>query len=490
MQQHAKAVKGLARRRYGPAAIVSAMSVLVLPGAAFAHVSERGLVMLLPTGFYMIGGALAVIASFAALAILPDRWFQALMRAEFPLAAWQAGPRHATSTLAFLFLALLVATGLFGTTDPLENLLPLTIWSIWWVVFTLTQAVVGNLWPWFNPWTGPLALLRRLTGGGVGRAPLMRLPAGVGYVPAIILFLVFAWYELVSLAPQDPRELAVAAALYWALNLVAMVLFGGGFWLRRGEAFSVFFRLVGMLAPLVVVRRTGMAGKRVLALVWPGRQCLATPALPPSGILFVLVTLGSVSFDGFSSTFLWLGALGVNPLEFPGRSVVLVPNTLGLLGACITLSTLFLASVAFGNGLAGRRDGAALAETAGKLIYSIIPISVAFHASHYLTILLVNGQYFLAALSDPFAVGWDLFGTRDLHVTNSFMNTLDGVRMIWTAQTVVVVTGHVVGILLAHMIAIRHFGTTASATRSQLFLAAVMVFYTVFGLWLLSTPVA
>src|SRR5690606_14610609 len=188
------------------------------------------------------------------------------------------------------------------------------------------------------------------------------------------------------------------------------------------------------------------------------------------GTVFVLVTLASVSFDGFSATFTWLGILGINPLEFPGRSAVMIANTVGLAGACLLLSALFFGSVALGNAAAGRRGGRAVTGAAGKLIYSIIPISIAFHASHYLTVLLVNGQYFTAALSDPFSAGWNLFGTRDLHVTNSFMNNLDGVRMIWTAQTAFVVAGHVVGILLAHMIAIRHFGTSARATRSQLFL--------------------
>jgi hypothetical protein len=38
------------------------------------------------------------------------------------------------------------------------------------------------------------------------------------------------------------------------------------------------------------------------------------------------------------------------------------------------------------------------------------------------------------------------------------------------------------------MIALRHFDSPARATTSQIFLALVMVGYTVFGLWLLSTP--
>ena len=45
----------------------------------------------------------------------------------------------------------------------------------------------------------------------------------------------------------------------------------------------------------------------------------------------------------------------------------------------------------------------------------------------------------------------------------------------------------IMGIVIAHLLATRMFGSTGDATRSQIFLAVLMVSYTVFGLWLLST---
>ncbi|MDO9416144.1 hypothetical protein [Pararhizobium sp.] len=455
---------------------------------AAAHVGERGLVMLLPTGYYQLGGALAVVASFLALTVVPPRWLRAWSKVRLPLFAWRPGPRNAISLMAFLFLAGLVFIGRFGTPDPLENLLPLTIWSVWWVAFTLLVALTGNLWPWLNPLSGPLALLRRMTSSSLGRVPLSRLPQSLGYGPAILLFLAFAWYELVSLSPQDPSKLATAVGIYWLLTFVAMVIFGQGAWSRRCEPFSVFFRLIGMLAPFSIISGKS-PGRRRIALTFPGVRCLGAGILPLSGTLFVLLTLASVSFDGFSATFTWLGFLSINPLEFPGRSAVTGANTLGLIAAFGIFASLFFLSVFLGNLLTAERGWQALTHNSGVLVYSIIPISIAFHASHYLTVLMVNGQYFAAALSDPLSLGWNLFGTADLHVTDSFLNTMEGVQAIWTAQTAIIVTGHVIGILLAHMIALRQLGTASLATKSQIFLAAAMVFYTVFGLWLLSTPV-
>ena len=60
---------------------------------------------------------------------------------------------------------------------------------------------------------------------------------------------------------------------------------------------------------------------------------------------------------------------------------------------------------------------------------------------------------------------------------------------IWNLQTAAIVLGHLAGIALAHALALRHFGDNRGAVLSQLPLAAFMVLYTLFGLWLLSTPV-
>ena len=52
---------GLMRWRFG----APGLFVVALPSEAMAHASERGHVMLMPTGLYIVGGALAVLASMA-----------------------------------------------------------------------------------------------------------------------------------------------------------------------------------------------------------------------------------------------------------------------------------------------------------------------------------------------------------------------------------------------------------------------------------------
>jgi hypothetical protein len=322
--------------------------------------------------------------------------------------------------------------------------------------------------------------------------PLLRYPPWLGYWPAIVLFLGFAWFELIDIAPDNPERLAVAVGTYWVFIFIALVLFGEEAWLGQGEPFSVFFRFIGWLSPLVWTPAEADSGTgQKLSLAMPGAALLDRGALPPSGVLFILLTLASVSFDGLAKTFWWLGLNGINPLEFPGRSAVLGTNTLGLVLTWEVLAVLYTGAVLLGWWLAGRPVPPRL--LLGTLVFSIMPISLGFHFSHYLTALLVNGQYACAAAGDPFGTGFNVLSQGSqghFHVTTSFLNTYEGTRAIWNAQTAAIVLGHVLAVLLAHETARRAIGDPRAAVLSQLPLAALMVAYTLFGLWLLSTPVA
>jgi hypothetical protein len=195
-----------------------------------------------------------------------------------------------------------------------------------------------------------------------------------------------------------------------------------------------------------------------------------------------------VSFDGLSRTFFWLGLNGVNPLEFPGRTAMMAINTEGLAAAFIALAAVFCLAVYLGERLAA--DRRPFAEAAGLYVWSIVPIALAYHFAHYLTALLVNGQYAIVALSDPYELGWDLFGTAYLTVSAGIASGSAAAWVLWNVQAVAIVAGHVLAVLAAHLLADRLHPDGGTAMRSQLPLTILMVAYTVLGLWLLSTPTA
>jgi hypothetical protein len=452
------------------------MAVAAAP--ALAHGAERGFVMLLPTQHFVVGGALAVAVSFFAATVIPPAHFERFFGTSTLPGSFRL-PRPAwTSLICGVLLAALILAGFNGARDPLANPLPLTIWTVWWVGIVLAHAVLGHLWLFLNPFTGLLGLAGR-------RAPLLRLPASTAYLPALLSFALFAWFQLVSPAPEDPARLAVAVAVYAVFTLAAGWLFGPEEWFRRNDPFAVYLRLLALAAPVGLTAETNRIHVRLRV---PGAGLAAEPPLPIWGMLFVLLTLAAISFDGLSQTFFWLGLGGINPLDFPGRTAVMAYNTLGLLESFALLAALFMEAVMAGWQLAGRPG--ALMALMGRLVLSLIPISIAFHFAHYLPDLLVNGQYVALALNDPLFRGANLLGLEGYHVTASFLNTPRGAHTIYFVQTAAIVAGHMLSVAVAHLLLIR---TGASGRRLLLLeapLAVFMVAYTAFGLWILSSPSA
>src|SRR5690606_30819216 len=109
-----------------------------------------------------------------------------------------------------------------------------------------------------------------------------------------------------------------------------------------------------------------------------------------------------------------------------------------------------------GNSLAKEKGRPTLSE---RIVFSLVPIAIAFHGAHYLTLLLINGQYLMKAWSDPFSLGWNIFGAALHHVTGSMIQNIDTVWIIWCVQVATITIGHVVGIVMAHLIAMQTFKT-------------------------------
>ncbi|TIW85229.1 MAG: hypothetical protein E5V52_08560, partial [Mesorhizobium sp.] len=182
------------------------------------------------------------------------------------------------------------------------------------------------------------------------------------------------------------------------------------------------------------------------------------------------------------------GLFGVNPLEYPGRTALIGIGSFGLVLTFALLAAVFALAVFLGQRLAG--DKHSFGDAAGLLVWSIVPIALAYHIAHYLAVLLVDGQYALVALSDPFALGWDLFGTANRMVEAGVVAGAESAWWLWNLQAGVIIGGHVLAVLVAHGLAWRLYKQPSRAALSQLPLTLLMIAYTIFGLWLLATPTA
>jgi polyferredoxin len=152
-----------------------------------------------------------------------------------------------------LFVVVVIA-GLVGLQSGF-NIAPTFVWVTWWVGFGFFTALVGNLWPLVNPWSvlfdwaEELVRLLSLRDGLELDEPY---PEVFGIWPAVGFYLVFVWTENVFSGSYVPRNIAFFALGFTLITFCAMAFFGKETWLRRGEAFSVFFGLLGRFAPTKV----------------------------------------------------------------------------------------------------------------------------------------------------------------------------------------------------------------------------------------------
>src|SRR5262249_18921284 len=117
-----------------------------------------------------------------------------------------------------------------------------------------------------------------------------------------------------------------------------------------------------------------------------------------------------------------------------------------------------------------------------EFVLPLVPISAAYLVAHYFSLFLIQGQFVIPLASDPFGRGHDYFGTVDFAPNLAIVSP----NTIWYVQVGALVTGHVAGLAIAHDRAVSLFEDRRDALRSQYPMLALMVLYTVGGLWLLS----
>jgi hypothetical protein len=114
-----------------------------------------------------------------------------------------------------------------------------------------------------------------------------------------------------------------------------------------------------------------------------------------------------------------------------------------------------------------------------------VPIAVAYHLAHYFSLLVTAGQFMIPLASDPFGFGWNLFGTAGYKVDLGAVSPY----VFWYGAVVLIVAGHVIAVVLAHVEALRLFVSPRAAAASQVPMVALMVAYTMVSLWILAQPI-
>ena len=469
--------------------LFAAAAVLMDITPAGAHGFGQRYDLPLPLSLYLFGGAAAVVVSFVVVGLFvrrapPGRPHWRVDLFDYPLAKVIAGLGVPLKLTALILFATMLAAGFFGDQNPYRNLAPSLVWIIAWVGLAYISAFVGNIWPLINPWRTVFDLVETAYRCICGRnfALDKPYPHALGVWPAVLLLLAFSWTELVYPTPAVPSHLASFALCYSVLTWIGMFVFGSETWLRHGEIFTVVFGTFARCAPTDI--RAAPPKPRFLLRQF-GAGLTRHEQISPSMMALVLLLLSSVLYDGLIATPEWSVAESAIIARLPDVAG-LGPVALGSIGLVgfwlLFLSAYWMVSIIMAAVTEWQFQPGQIAR---NFALTLIPIALGYHLAHYLVYLLVQGQYIVPLLSDPFGYGWDLFGTASYRPNIAIV----GARFAWYTAIAAILLGHIAAVYLAHVRAMQTFAAHRLALASQVPLTALMVVYTFVSLSILAEPI-
>ena len=436
-----------------------------------------------PEWLFWWAAAIVLVVSFVGLASL---WPEPRLQAP----SWRPLPRGIGRVVAsrpveivcgaigiFLF-ALTIYAGFKGTQSTTANWTPIFIYVIFWLSFVPLSLVFGDVFRAVNPW--------RAIGRGVAwamrtvsRSELpepLAYPTWLGRWPAAAGIFGFATMELVVSNGDKPETLAVAVLVYSAFTFIGMALYGVERWCDRGEAFSVYFNLFSRLS--VFETRDREVGLRPPLGGLPRLEQL------PGTVAMVMVMIGTVSFDGFTSKRTWNSRSPDIAQFFTDRGLtpehaLEITFLFGMLGMVLFVSAFYWLGILGAKSVGG---GFSASRLAREFIHSLVPIAMAYVGAHYFTLLLYQGQAIFYLASDPLGDGSNIFGTADHEVKYGLI----GSNVEWYVKVAMIVCGHVAALILAHDRALALYRNARQAVRSQYWMLGVMLGFTLLAVWLVS----
>jgi hypothetical protein len=469
----------------------------VLPRVTHAHSFGEPYKLPIPYWMYIYGAMAALVLSFVLLA-----YFYNASHAAKPSRHWDLGYprlmqlfqrlRIASLLKIMLILSFLLAivSGFIGNQDSYRNF----NMTFFWVSFTLgasyLSAACGNWYHYLNPWktlcNGLNKLIKNFSDGHYAYPPQL------AYWPAVLLYIAFIGLELFG--NTKPLSLSWILISYTGINLVAVLLVGSHHWFRYGELFSVMFRLIALMSPISFHPEAQDKNKIQLRLPFSGllKQRIEHTSL----LVFLLFMLSSTAYDGLRETSPWFNIFWKDPLHIIEPLIGsdplsayndLRPWYIGFEILCLLISPfLYLGLFRFFLWLGKllTRSTLSVTELTLRFGYSLLPIALVYHITHYYTLLLSQGLKVRGLISDPFGWGWDIFGTA----ISGRLPILPDMGFIWNSQVWLIIIGHIASVYLAHAEALRSFPNRHHASLSQLPMLLLMIIFTGAGLWILAQP--
>ncbi len=326
-----------------------------------------------------------------------------------------------------IILFLLVAPGIFGNESSKTSIAPLILWVFLWIGVPVLGLLFGDIYSKFNP----LNLFSLKSDK----------PKSVYF--ACILFIGLTWFELVWRKPGNPLNIAIVLiTLFICVNLLR-------YFLKKSLIEVDPLLLLHYLYSKLKLFNSRPYFRSLL-------DNIGNLAKLRGIEYFVLLMIGTVTYDGLRETTFWYNQFGSRTDDMGFSTMMFLIMNLGTI--------LFYRFACFFAIKVGGSD-LELNHVSNLFGHTMLPIAFAYHVTHYLTLLLFESQTFFYRFNDPIGIGMNVLNVEEPTI-NYFIEPL----VIWGIQVAVTLLGHMLSVVLAHDLAVKLFGHQQSDKTQYIFL--------------------
>ena len=395
----------------------------------------------LPIPFNMVLNA-AVLTVVVTFVFLKVSWKESILTSEEKL--FSTKQSSSGKILGLFVLILLTVPGLINNESAKVSITPLILWVFLWIGVPVIGLLFGDLYAKFNP----LSILVNRE----GRSKNVYI--------ASFLFICLTWFELVWTKPGNPRHIGIVFLLLFVVVSLTQ---------------KFYKKTIIEVDPLLVLHHL-YSKMRVTHKAPVFRNLLnnlSNLAQLKGMEYFILLMIGTVTYDGLRETTFWFNLFGT-------RSYETSFSTIAFLSMNLIVIIFYRFACYFAIRVSGENYN--LNEISLKFGHTMLPIAFAYHVTHYLGLLLFESQTLLYRLNDPLGFGWNLFNAQEATI-DYFLEPI----VLWTVMVIVTLAGHMLSVVLAHDLSVKIFGHQKSDKTQYIFLF-ITVALTLQALFVLSVP--